>query len=105
MDTQKPKQSRAEINKRVWRAVDAAFENDIATLEQVVLIPIRLQKCRNRPIRHWRVSTFSISLKASRYDTCSRQLGNAQPAGAVAAVLRRFQEIDRGNTLAFGKRG
>lgn len=37
MDTQKPKQSRAEINKRVWRAVDAAFENDIATLEQVVL--------------------------------------------------------------------
>ncbi|SDW49935.1 hypothetical protein SAMN05518669_101802 [Variovorax sp. YR634] len=37
MDNQKPKQSRAEINKRVWRAVDAAFENDVATLEQVVL--------------------------------------------------------------------
>lgn len=37
MDNQKPKQSRAEINQRVWRAVDAAFENDVATLEQVVL--------------------------------------------------------------------
>ena len=37
MDHQKQKLSRAEINKRVWQAVDAAMEDDVATLQKLVL--------------------------------------------------------------------
>jgi hypothetical protein len=37
MDNIKPKRSRAEINDRVWRAVEAASINNVTTLAQIVL--------------------------------------------------------------------